>query len=287
VLHLVTEDGSISADYSALTTCFPKLPSIGANEVQDFDSCAVEYTQRLITGFADSPQVPSSTRALPILSCTPHPLVFSHHASRVNSQRHQYSPVRIDLVVQRRLQHHPPPPHQLIPRLCGRSAGFIQASTRRRKVSIHTQHYLRARQHLQTALNHHGHTHFHQHDWIRTFLPSTLLSFGTNAHLGESPVIQRGADSGLVISHYGSMPGRFAAVLMFPETESAIVVLTNSTPLCDVVDYVTQFLAQVLFDMPQKVDVLAWVRRTVEEERKWYPRLVAEMDCGAKDSIDL
>jgi hypothetical protein len=124
--------------------------------------------------------------------------------------------------------------------------------------------------------------------WMRSQLPNTLVKFGTNVGLlGEGTVIERAAESKLVISHYGSMPGNFAAVLMFPETESAIIVLTNTTPACDMSDYITQFLIRILFDMPEQVDILAWVRRTVEEELKWYPKLLAEMSCESSDPIDL
>ncbi|KAF2106294.1 beta-lactamase/transpeptidase-like protein [Lophiotrema nucula] len=124
--------------------------------------------------------------------------------------------------------------------------------------------------------------------WMRTQLPNTLLKFGTNVGLlGEGPVIGRGADTKLVIAHYGSMPGNFAAVLMYPESESAIVVLTNTTPLCDMTDYITQFLTQTLFDFPEKVDIFSWVKRTVEEELKWYSRLVADRDCKGTNSTDI
>lgn len=49
--------------------------------------------------------------------------------------------------------------------------------------------------------------------WMRTQLPNTLVKFGTNVGLlGEGPVIGRGAESKLIIAHYRSMPGNFAAV---------------------------------------------------------------------------
>lgn len=116
--------------------------------------------------------------------------------------------------------------------------------------------------------------------WMRTQLPNQLCKISPNVGLlGDSPVIGRGADSMLIIAHYGSMPGNFAAVLLFPETESAIIVLTNTTPLCDMGDYVTQYLTQIVFDLPEKVDILSWVNRTVEAELNWHQSVVAEMDC--------
>jgi len=39
--------------------------------------------------------------------------------------------------------------------------------------------------------------------------------------------------------------------------------------------------------MPEQVDILAWVRRTVEGELKWYPKVLAEMNCESSDPSDL
>ena len=87
-----------------------------------------------------------------------------------------------------------------------------------------------------------------------------------NGLLGEQPVNGKEAASKLIIAHYGSMSGSFAGVNLFPETESAIVVLTNTTPLCDLNDWMTQSLTQTLFDFPEKVDLVPWVKRTAEAE---------------------
>ena len=73
------------------------------------------------------------------------------------------------------------------------------------------------------------------------------------------------------------MPGCFAAVNLFPETESAIVVLTKTTPLYDLTDWMTQLLTQTLFDFPEKVDIVSWVKRTAEAELKWHARMTVEM----------
>lgn len=114
--------------------------------------------------------------------------------------------------------------------------------------------------------------------WIRTQLPNQMCKISPNNDLlGEQPVIGKGAASRLVIAHYGSMPGTFAGVNLFPETESAIVVLTNTTPLCDLTDYMTQLLTQTLFDFPEKVDLVSWVKRTAEAELRWHARITADM----------
>ncbi|KAG8525429.1 uncharacterized protein KY384_009073 [Bacidia gigantensis] len=73
------------------------------------------------------------------------------------------------------------------------------------------------------------------------------------------------------------MPGSFAAAILFPESESAIVVLTNTTPLCDWTDWTTQLLTQTLFDFPEKVDSVSWMKRTAEAELGWHARIAADI----------
>ena len=103
--------------------------------------------------------------------------------------------------------------------------------------------------------------------WMRTKLPNQMCKISTNnGLLGGQPVIGKGAASKLVIAHYGSMPGSFAGVNLFPETESANVVLTNTTLLRDLTDWMTQLRTQTLSDFPERVDIVSWVKRPAEAE---------------------
>ena len=124
----------------------------------------------------------------------------------------------------------------------------------------------------------------HGMGWIRTQLPNQMCTIGPNyALLGTAPTVggdDGGGASRLVIAHYGSMPGSYSGVLLFSETESAIVVLINTTPLCDLSDWMTQLLTQTIFDhdvAAEKIDFVSWVRRTVEAELGWHERLVSDM----------
>jgi len=124
--------------------------------------------------------------------------------------------------------------------------------------------------------------------WMRTQLPNQMCKISTNnGLLGEQPVIGKGAASKLVIAHYGSMPGSFAGVNLLPETESAIVVLTNTTPLCDLSDWMTQLLTQTLFDFPEKVDLVSWVKRTAEAELGWHARITADMKRSQNSELPM
>ena len=82
------------------------------------------------------------------------------------------------------------------------------------------------------------------------------------------------------------MPGAYTSVVMFPETESVFVVLSNTLPLCHMFDWIVQLLIQTLFDFPVKNDYLRCTKRTVQNELAWYDRtrraLAAERTLGTQ-----
>lgn len=78
------------------------------------------------------------------------------------------------------------------------------------------------------------------------------------------------------------MPGAYSGVSLFPETESVIVVLTNTTPRCDLSDWMTQLLTQTLFDFPKKNDYVHWVGNTIEAELEWHVRITSKMERDRK-----
>jgi CubicO group peptidase (beta-lactamase class C family) len=91
--------------------------------------------------------------------------------------------------------------------------------------------------------------------WVRTQLPQPLGSTGTNgAVMSSMPVVGRGSKSQIVINHSGSLSGFFSAVLLLPETDSAIVVLTNSISKNDCADWISQLLLEALIDSDERND---------------------------------
>ncbi|KAH7002605.1 hypothetical protein EDB80DRAFT_578637 [Ilyonectria destructans] len=96
--------------------------------------------------------------------------------------------------------------------------------------------------------------------WIRTQLPNQMCKTSPNyGLLGDAPVVGKGSAPKLIIAHYGSMPGNFSGVNLFPESQSAIILLTNTIPMCDMADWMTQLLTQTLFDFLEKVSYTDWV----------------------------
>ena len=123
--------------------------------------------------------------------------------------------------------------------------------------------------------------------WIRTQLPNQMCRISPNIELlGEGHILGEGAPPKLLISHYGSMPGTFCGVNLFPETESFLVMLSNSTPMCDSADWFTQLLTQTLFDFPKKIDYPHWVKRSVEAERAWYSKVADELELARRPDTE-
>jgi hypothetical protein len=74
--------------------------------------------------------------------------------------------------------------------------------------------------------------------WARVQLPGTMGAVGVNPPLMPDgmPIVGKGVPSRLVIYHQGSLPGALSAVLLMPNTRTAIVAMSNSLALCDCPD---------------------------------------------------
>ncbi|KAL5333812.1 beta-lactamase/transpeptidase-like protein [Aspergillus crustosus] len=64
-----------------------------------------------------------------------------------------------------------------------------------------------------------------------------------------------------VIAHTGGMRGALFSVFTFPQTQSAIVTMTNGRDFGDASDWTAQVLIQALFDLKPEVDLLPWVKK--------------------------
>lgn len=123
--------------------------------------------------------------------------------------------------------------------------------------------------------------------WIRTQLPGTLGIMGNNLLIQRSlqqlPVIGRGSPSKLCIYHQGSTVGYFSNIALFPETESAVVVLSNSIALTDSPDTISQALVQALFDFPKPIDFVGFTERSAQKLIKTYEQLAADMKAMRRE----
>ncbi|EWZ43331.1 beta-lactamase/transpeptidase-like protein [Fusarium oxysporum Fo47] len=88
--------------------------------------------------------------------------------------------------------------------------------------------------------------HSYGYGWLRSQLPSVLAPSRGNPEL--SPLIGIGTGSRLAIWHSGDIPGYQTHATLFPETNQAVVVLTNSMTLNAGSRYISDLLIEALFD---------------------------------------
>ncbi|SCV36355.1 uncharacterized protein FFB14_06053 [Fusarium fujikuroi] len=116
-------------------------------------------------------------------------------------------------------------------------------------------------------------------------LPGRFGQIGLNPALLPQgmPIIGRGISS-LVLFHQGSLPGSLTFVGLLPETETVIVVLTNSLALNDAADWIGQLIIVEIVNAPSelRIDFIGLAEAAVTENLKWYPRVLDELEKGRK-----
>jgi len=90
--------------------------------------------------------------------------------------------------------------------------------------------------------------------WARHMIPSTQLGWLSTNGPQRDDVIGRGSRPQLTLYHGGQVTGYLNSIYLFPETKSAVVVLTNAQSAGDCSDLVAQMFVQSLFDLTPEVD---------------------------------
>ncbi|KAL2814522.1 beta-lactamase/transpeptidase-like protein [Aspergillus cavernicola] len=108
--------------------------------------------------------------------------------------------------------------------------------------------------------------------WFRMRLPSSMFGeFSGNGlsrhkehkvHLQH--IIGKDAETFQMIGHTGGMRGSIFSVFTFPETQSAVVTMTNGRDFGDASDFTAQILTQALFDMKPHMDLTSWAKKEKE-----------------------
>ncbi|KAK5991154.1 Protein flp-like protein [Cladobotryum mycophilum] len=91
--------------------------------------------------------------------------------------------------------------------------------------------------------------------WVRTELPGPVGLIGDNAGLWdikESPVLGSPDQPLLMIYHQGSTVGYYTFVALFPDSDSAVVVLTNSIAVSDAADWIARVIIKALLNLKDK-----------------------------------
>ena len=91
--------------------------------------------------------------------------------------------------------------------------------------------------------------------WAISELPAPLGQIGINPMLGMNmPVVGKGSKKRLLWHHNGSLVGYFSSVHVLPESDTAIIVLTNSLANNDCADWIGQMLVETVIDNPDQND---------------------------------
>jgi len=114
--------------------------------------------------------------------------------------------------------------------------------------------------------------------WARAQLPGQLGRLAWNTLLGDEPISGKGSESRLCVYHHSCMPGSTSVVNLFPETETAIVILQNSLAATDSADLIGQLLAQTIFDFSVKNDYAALARSFAPINLKHQNTLRADLE---------
>lgn len=123
--------------------------------------------------------------------------------------------------------------------------------------------------------------------WLRCFMPSSMLhSLSWNYTLADNDVEDKdhinknvlGRNSPPMLLHKMTGIGYCGtgSVNIFPETSSAIVVLSSGLNKGDPSDFVAAMLIQELFDLKPRIDILSMVSLEVEDCLRRWDRMVAE-----------
>ena len=121
--------------------------------------------------------------------------------------------------------------------------------------------------------------------WARTELPGPMGVIGLNnpwrqgpaGSLNGMPLVGKSTAPQLVVYHQGANLGVLAAAILLPESQSAIVVLSNTLALNDCADWVGQLLLESLLDVQDKNDYLQITKDTVAQALAWYPAMSKEL----------
>lgn len=117
--------------------------------------------------------------------------------------------------------------------------------------------------------------------WARSQLPNTVGDIGVNPDLVEAmPVLGKGVPSRLALWHQGSLVGATSFVMLFPETQSAVLVLTNTMTKNDAADWIGQLLVETLLQNSTSYDFVSLAAMSADRASKKYEELQRKIESG-------
>lgn len=113
--------------------------------------------------------------------------------------------------------------------------------------------------------------------WVRAQLPRPITESRNQGLISPLPVIGNPENPRLLLCHGGMLVGFTSSVYLFPETETAIILLSNSVALNDGPAWIGQLIMQTLYDDPVKHDFVQLARDTAESARNVIPTIKAQL----------
>jgi CubicO group peptidase (beta-lactamase class C family) len=124
--------------------------------------------------------------------------------------------------------------------------------------------------------------------WVRVQLPGFVGLVGDIRDVWETdeqnPVFSTGPESRLMIYHQGATVGYYSCLLLFPETGSAVVVLTNTAALGDAADWIARTFAESLFQKPDPTNYEALAEKYRHDHLAQYAEFQRRIDEGRDPS---
>ena len=116
--------------------------------------------------------------------------------------------------------------------------------------------------------------------WIRTELPDSLGVVGLNPmYVKEMPTVGKGLpEPRLCIYHQGSIVPFLSSVHLLPDTNTAIVVLTNSMANNDAADWLGQLLLEAVLDNPDRNDYISIAKESAKRSVGLWPRMAEDLE---------
>ncbi|KAL8834796.1 MAG: hypothetical protein Q9170_003592 [Blastenia crenularia] len=100
--------------------------------------------------------------------------------------------------------------------------------------------------------------------WVQAHLPAVLGAVGCNPGFVKSmPLAGKGKDIE-IFYHQGSLAGYTTSAFLIPNTQSAIVVLTNSLSFNDAADWIGQSILEALLDVEEPNDYVQYAKESAD-----------------------
>lgn len=118
--------------------------------------------------------------------------------------------------------------------------------------------------------------------WSRLSMPSPMYGFMSPNGADNGSVLGQASVRRLMLYHGGQVTGYLTTLCIFPESQSAIVVFSNTQALGDASDWTAQAIMQELFQLRPEVDIVKLADMKAKYARETYSRLMEDYEQKRK-----